>query len=384
MPQHSYVHEDVQEQVRNRWVYPPGCLPDVEDVVQRVASFQHYAINEREQRPKPYPEFFYPTSRAKVYRRNGVSPLCWNQETYPCPHTAPNGAGGLHGNVTLYSYHTGGSTLFSNPLYDVDTYIHRNMWAGPLREKLAEAKYNLGSSLAEYRETVKLFTGTAKSLHRAFQVLRGKIPRRKLRVCSIPAAVLQYNFGIAPMVEDLYSSVEILRHKLGRPLVRRDSVGIKVVNNGPFTYGSYDYDAKSSFKQRATVYYQVNPNYTLSNEFDFGNPVEWIWELIPFSFVVDWALPIGNWLGTLDALLGVENIHGTVTTRTFDQWTYRSNIKTQYIGRIGEFSNATYQRDVITTVPMPEFPAWSPSLSFKRAQNAVSLLLGMTRKCKGQ
>jgi hypothetical protein len=34
------------------------------------------------------------------------------------------------------------------------------------------------------------------------------------------------------------------------------------------------------------------------------NPLEIVWELLPYSFVVDWFLPIGNWLSSMTADAG--------------------------------------------------------------------------------
>jgi hypothetical protein len=45
------------------------------------------------------------------------------------------------------------------------------------------------------------------------------------------------------------------------------------------------------------------------------NPLELIWERIPYSFVVDWFLPIGGWLSTLDADFG---------------WTHRATCSTAF------------------------------------------------------
>jgi hypothetical protein len=36
------------------------------------------------------------------------------------------------------------------------------------------------------------------------------------------------------------------------------------------------------------------------------NPVSLAWELLPFSFVVDWAWPLGDYFSQFDALAGVE------------------------------------------------------------------------------
>jgi hypothetical protein len=40
------------------------------------------------------------------------------------------------------------------------------------------------------------------------------------------------------------------------------------------------------------------------------NPSTVVWELIPFSFVVDWFLPIGNFLHGLSALTGTSTQQG--------------------------------------------------------------------------
>lgn len=370
-----YDHDEIGPQVRNRWVYPPGCLPTIEDVVTRIFSFSHYSEYEPEHRPYPSDLNVSLTSRPRVYRRQGTSPLCWTEFPLNCPHS------GIHGVGKLEAYHTGGSTLFENLLYDESLLRGQHLWAAPLREKITADRVNLGSSLAEYRESVSMFVKTAKGLHDAYKVLRGKVGRRKLRICSVPAAVLQYNFGVAPLVEDLFSSVEVLRLRLGQPIRRRLSAGVTKKFLGLFEYGPYTYDAVGSFKERATINYRIHPNQYLSDGFDFGNPLEWAWELIPFSFVVDWAIPIGGWLGSLDALQGTSDVHGTVTTRTADKWAYWSNI-TSRIGSIGSYNSISYQRDLITSVPLPPIPAWSPSLSYKRAINAVSLLAGISSTCR--
>jgi len=373
----SYFADDkLSYQMRNEWFYPPGCLSKYEDKVLRVDRFYHNADYDTEHRPYPADLDANLTSRPEVYRREGASPIhnVVSHILEPCPHS------GVHGQVRKIAYITGGSTLYSSPiLNDLSSQL---LWAAKLRDKLSVQKVNLGSSLAEYRESVKLFVKTAKTLHDAYGVLRGRLPRRKLRACSVPAAVLQYNFGVAPLVDDLYSSVESLRHRLDKPLKQKLSVGVQVGRHEPFDYGPYRYfDVDCVYKERAKVSYELLPSQYLSQDFDFGNPVEWAWELIPFSFVVDWAIPIGSWLGRLDALQGVSDINGTVTIRRDNRWKYAAVNSVTYESP-GTYHSVTYKRSVISTIPMPPFPKWSPSLSWRRAVNGVSLLLGISKPCR--
>jgi hypothetical protein len=44
-----------------------------------------------------------------------------------------------------------------------------------------------------------------------------------------------------------------------------------------------------------------------------SNPALVAWELVPFSFVADWFVPVGDWLKQLDALLGL-TVEGTCTS----------------------------------------------------------------------
>jgi hypothetical protein len=45
------------------------------------------------------------------------------------------------------------------------------------------------------------------------------------------------------------------------------------------------------------------------------NPAEVIWELVPFSFVADWFLPIGDYLSALDAPMRFSHVGGTIGHR---------------------------------------------------------------------
>lgn len=372
----NIVDETQAEQLRNGYYYPPGCLPDDEtDVVLRTVSLYHTRQRVPEHRPKPDNLLENPTAREYAFWRESKCGKDYSETYSPCPH------GGVHGQMLHRAYHTGMSSLYENQLYNYSALKAQNIWSSKLREKIGSTRVNLSSSLAEYRESGKLFVKTTETLHDAWKVLRGRAGRRKLRVCSIPAAVLQYNFGVAPLVEDLYSSVESLILKLDQPLYRRISVGIEIFREGPFTYGPYDYEASGTFKERATVAVRYDPDSYLQSGFDFGNPVEWAWELIPFSFVVDWAIPIGEWLGSLDALKGVTSAVGTVTTRERSEWKFRSNVVNSI--RPGHFVQESHERRVITSIPIPALPKWSPGLSYKRIVNATSLLWSMSKPCRG-
>lgn len=353
--------------LRNRYIYPAGCNPVWNDIVYHPYQKVYTTKYVRESRQKPKYLLSSMTSRERVITQYDTRGVYWNSVEVPCPHS------GVHGNVIQEAYTTDVSNANLATFLNLDSEISKNHWATRLREEIGSRQVNLGSSLAEYRESCKMFAGLAKGLWNAYKTLRGKRRRRRIKVRDIPASVLQYNFGVSPLVNDVYDSVERLRNRLDEPVVQRYSTSIKRTYTPETSYANFDFKGVCTFKQRATVYVIKSDFAGLNGDFDFGNPVEWAWELIPFSFVVDWAIPIGTWLGQLDAMVGVSLLSGCVTTKCEAKAQYHPTGYNRIMSE-GVFTARTYERQVITSVPHASFPDWSPSLSGKRAINATALL----------
>jgi hypothetical protein len=113
----------------------------------------------------------------------------------------------------------------------------------------------------------------------------------------------------------------------------------------------------------------------------FTNPSEILWEKIPFSFVVDWVLPIGEYLNTIDSGLGWEVLAGTlskrltakgqswVTSRPSSGWS-----KLSVTGSDKRFFKSLY-RSTLDDVPFPRLLPKNP-LSLTHVANSVALLSG--------
>jgi hypothetical protein len=100
---------------------------------------------------------------------------------------------------------------------------------------------------------------------------------------------------------------------------------------------------------------------------------------VPFSFVVDWMLPIGDWLGTLDATAGLEFVSGSCSLLTRN--TRRviplglSPPKDGYNslkGGRGKFVRLT--RTVYGSPPFASFPSMKNPASLGHMANGLSLL----------
>lgn len=123
-------------------------------------------------------------------------------------------------------------------------------------------------------------------------------------------AWLEFHFGWEPLVQDIGACVEILQ---GPVPARRLTCGGKRVR-----FASKYYDRSSSYETtyshersgfvRASVaatFYVNNPDLYLANRLGFVNPAAVAWELIPFSFVVDWFTNVGSFLSQCSDLAGL-------------------------------------------------------------------------------
>jgi hypothetical protein len=216
-----------------------------------------------------------------------------------------------------------------------------------------------------------MFLQLASTLHRAYRDLRKGRFNHLLSeygtIKNIAAIHLLNDFGIQPLAHDLGASVAALL-KAEKPIIRRFVVSRSETKN--FDNGTYAGKAKTS--TLAVCYVKFDSSWS---PIEVGNPLEWAWELIPFSFVVDWAFPIGDWIGSLDAMKGVETVAGTVTTKTEYEHVYVSPLPPSrvYLER-AKMSYKTHSRDAFFSIPLPPFPGYEPSQSFRNVAQGLSLL----------
>jgi hypothetical protein len=112
------------------------------------------------------------------------------------------------------------------------------------------------------------------------------------------------------------------------------------------------------------------------------NPLEIAWELVPFSFVVDWALPVGQYLSSLDAMFGYDDDNiwfsrtDFIRTRWDTHYVPGTNSSYRPRGDYGECYKEVLRinRTVGTSVPFPVRPVFKNPASLNHMANALSLL----------
>lgn len=219
-------------------------------------------------------------------------------------------------------------------------------------------------------------------------------------------AWLEANFGWSPLVEDIHAAAEVLG---SQPSVEYCTASAK---DPPrwisklYSYVKYDrptggpwgllYDLKQDQYleqisiRSGCIVRGVNPNAALLSGLGLTNPAYVAWDAVPFSFVVDWFIPIGSYLKSFDAFVGFDLGKEWTTVRRRAQRDY--HYAYAYYGG-GSLNNqntsvATYVKrgTQIPAVPSPVNLQASFRPSLWTALTSLSLLqttLGTLTRTKG-
>jgi hypothetical protein len=278
-----------------------------------------------------------------------------------------------------------------------------------LRNKVKDQKVNLVQAYAERAQTANLIAVTAARIaasvtslrhgdfRRAADALGIKAPKRarkrfakayaKNQSKAISNGWLELQYGWSPLLGDVYGSCELLAQKITREVANKataqhsvlmeDVVTSNVINDGRLTT-----ERRCEYTVKYTVYFSSSSDalHTLA-QVGITNPALIAWELMPWSFVVDWFTPIGNYLQSLDATLGLKFHKGcrTIFMRQFNYGISRYDKSTKVTRNIegvaeGTWRKTTCVRQILTDFPVASFPSFKNPLSFTHAANAIALL----------
>jgi hypothetical protein len=202
--------------------------------------------------------------------------------------------------------------------------------------KLRSYAVNYGVALAEIGKSTDLIAGTAKKLYGAYRYARKGnlracanklgLSKHKFKSGASPASGwLELQYGWLPLASDIYgASVDLQTYK---EHLYRDNM-FKVTRNVSEKIQHRYTQAVSGkdiirFSQSGNHGVKVRLDYKVDHELlakacsmGLTNPAEIVWELVPFSFIVDWGLPIGNYLSAIPNTLGLTFVAGSKTVFT--------------------------------------------------------------------
>lgn len=302
-----------------------------------------------------------------------------------------------------------------------------------LYKKLDGAKLNAAQFLAERKQTAELLASTATRIAQGVRALRRADLRsfatalslsgtesRTLkqswkRVERTPAHQrisshwLEYVYGWRPLLQDCYDAAELLAEQLSTyegpegELRTTASVRYPFKLRGSVPYGSEggvilpNRDDLHICTARIRVQYRLDSEArSLLNKTGISNPGLLAWELLPYSFVVDWFVPVGTYLESLTAMDGFTITRGTISTlesAVSDRWLtfvnhtgWASAYGWDYVSAVRTGPKVTCTQARYTRTPTTAFPyalkVKSPigGEPLSRFATAAALITGLFRK----
>lgn len=204
--------------------------------------------------------------------------------------------------------------------------------------KLADSKASLGEDLATFAQTFRLLRDPIQSLVKgiqkvaddgSFRPFLAKSLRdlnREGPLNALARRYLEYVYGWRPLMQEVFSLTEMAKAKASAPLLLKVNCTTRRGGVGP-SYSYEDYSTKEvsafdsvQFEDRVscTLVARVDPGHAglrTLNQLGLVNPLSLAWELVPFSFVVDWLVPVGSMLQSFSAPAGLQFVTGSVARR---------------------------------------------------------------------
>lgn len=329
------------------------------------------------------------------------------------PEIQPGKPGYLQSSATGPQYSTvvvqrpTGASVDKTAPTDMDS-----MCRNSLLLKIKGSAINLGVVAAERKRTATMVGNTAMNLVKAMRNLRrgnftaaaedlGVPPRKRGRsrfnkdyakrgAKAVAGGWLALQYGWKPLLTDIYGACETLARRNEAPMyvtVRKKVNRVTPYSEFSQTKSQDQVTTKlvdglktTTVRYGVTFYKPQVPSSSLA-QLGISNPALIAWELVPYSFVVDWFLPIGDWLGTFDATLGLTFYSGYRTVYSKLEWDRYESRRGRYSNYVddhmyqGGFTEVFVKRTPLTGFPSPAIPRFKNPVSTGHLLNALALLV---------
>lgn len=272
-----------------------------------------------------------------TYRTGLISPddvdfrINRSGQTQRRPYNLSLTASAVYNKYTHYWRSTPEKWIFTPSMWDGLSYSEMEPYAtqayNKAYERFKDAMLNgdgadMGTNLAERRQAMEMVGNRLTQLARFTRKLKrfdfvgagselgltkGSTPKGlKPKAKALGNNWLEYHFGWSPLVKDVGGAIATLQSGIPPTRVRASATVNGVYKSTrlgrPYNITTIDYHAKVKISAEVSV---TNPNLWLANQLGLINPAALAWELVPFSFVVDWFGNVGNYLSSYTDFAGV-------------------------------------------------------------------------------
>jgi len=299
-------------------------------------------------------------------------------------------------------------TLEAQVMDSLNKLVQQNGWA-------------LSQTMGELPETVALLLLVCRRLARSIYLFRKGFLKESLEAISEDVVgnlktvsrkakptpfrdgaslILEIQYGWKPLMNDIYELANAVENGFKQPIslpitVRKEqpfdlsetfSDGMKIFSRT----GKGKYVAKAGIKA-----YVTNEALAQLGSHGLTNPAALAWELFPLSFVINWFIPIGNFLSGISTHIGYEFRDGYYTkyveweselsgkspiSEPFCSGKYRRQYGAGAAGWLHDFkyshreSLVCFERQFLP-FPPPPVPYWNPDLNLSKVESIVTLLV---------
>lgn len=246
---------------------------------------------------------------------------------------------------------------------------------------MAEAKKSYGLVLNNLRSVgsglVNLKRGRVTDAFRSLGVPSRR--QRPLRAKDVSGRWLEMQYGWRPLIDQAYEAGKALEsvtkpRKLAFEASSKKST--RVNHSGSLAFYELWFSVQLSVKIKAELYEEM----PLLRALGLTNPAAVVWEVVPYSFVVDWFLPVGSYLSAWGQIPSLKGRFLTISKGTQKGARFR---------KLGQFPlgmppggtavrevNVRFERTPSTSlsVPAPSFNRLPRALSPARLYNAIALI----------
>jgi hypothetical protein len=320
-----------------------------------------------------------------------------------------------------------GASLQFNVARPVNVGTHQSLSAQKARLAISPILAQSLVAVAELHKTVSLLESALKSLAliargarsgnwslvlrgikgqkfdpnqlRSSRTLFSKMSKGKDQSSSSAAASrwLELRYGWTPLVMDIQGIMKALASRMAGYLPRHTARGHSsstVISEKDFSedyagYGTQSFHFVISHEVKCRAYCLFAEDLTTRSYRDFGIvdlPLA-AWELVPFSFVIDWFVNVGNWIEAITPKLGVTILaEGVVTTdrvfvtRVISGWTPfptgGSFSQSGLVGHSSEYELLIKKRDPSLSLHLRR-PVIDVKINVKRSVDALALIRRM-------
>ncbi len=302
-----------------------------------------------------------------------------------------------------------------DPLIDYDSSAVFDKTLQKMLEKVRGEHANIAVDLAEARKTLQMlreaanfkkqakdfFSKVVKS--RSYRKIRPGPSQNKRRLEYVSGKWLEYRYGWMPLLSSIWSIGDALlkKHFLKYTYLKCRSGSTKkaTFRDG---YGSYSdpqvtTEVTGSYRVEMGCFFNLPTGFQV-NDWTSLNPASIAWELVPFSFVADWFVNVGQCLENWENWFTYRNnfVSGYVASsykesrshflvgQTITDYVYNYSPYYGWYPRDGAYSrriNQTivsnivrYDRSVLVSLPAPGGPRVNVNLNSKRFLDTAALI----------